>query len=61
MKAEDQNKMRLSIRVSIRSEQGMGHLEVSEELLLDARNFMDMCRVLGQFQELAEKIRGGNF
>jgi len=50
------NQFELSINVTIR-QNGGGYLQVNEQLQVDASGFMEMCEVLGQFHNLAEKIR----
>jgi hypothetical protein len=63
-------KMDVQIRVSIRSVRGNGH-RVSLTILksgqvtperfhIEARDFIGMCRILGEFQTLAEKLLGEN-
>jgi hypothetical protein len=53
-------KYKLNIRAEIRpTEYGCGAqgLQVSEEVDVSAENFLEMSKILGQFHDLAEKIR----
>ena len=42
------------IRISIISPQG---LEMSEDFSIHRSNFMELCKILGQFSELANRIK----
>lgn len=46
----------LNISIYIRDNMG-GNLNISETVLIEARNFLEMAKILGTFHELAEKLR----
>lgn len=51
-------KYKLSIRISIRPSDYSGSgLEIHEEVELAVEGFMEMCKVLGKFDELAKQIK----
>ena len=41
-----------------RSDYGSGTLRVYQEISIPAKEFLELCRILGEFDELAKKIRG---
>jgi len=49
----------ISARISTHPESyGIGeNLEVSEQITVEAKDFLRLCQILGQVHELAEKIR----
>ncbi len=52
------NLLRLELRLHIRDEgQAYGGLEVNETLILKPRSFMEVCNILGRFDELAKRIK----
>ncbi len=54
----DPNKLTLRIQVSIEQpHSGYGRLQIVDEIHLDARGFMEICKLLGEFQSLADKLR----
>lgn len=52
-----QPRYQLSVRVSIQDIETLGNLQVEEHFRVDAKNFFDICQLLGRFHELAEKIK----
>lgn len=36
---------------------GGGHLQINEEFAIEARNFIEICKLLGRFDDLAQQIR----
>ncbi|MCI4357363.1 MAG: hypothetical protein L3K18_09580 [Thermoplasmata archaeon] len=59
--SERNDRLRLRISVSIQPESGNytsnGNLEVREDFEIPQMGFLEMCRILGQFQELASKFK----
>ncbi len=52
------NELELTIQIWVRNaKMGGGALELRESVYLKASDFMEMCRILGQFQQLAQKIQ----
>ena len=48
----------LIIRVEVQSENPMhGRLTLVDEFRVSATDFMEMCRILGQFDDLAARVR----
>ena len=50
-------KFELSIQANIRDTQGGGFLSVSESVDIDAMDFLEIAKILGQFHDLAQKIK----
>jgi hypothetical protein len=51
------NVLRLRIEVNIeQSDYGRGGLHLRQEMSVDDLDFLEMAKVLGQFQELAERV-----
>jgi hypothetical protein len=51
--------VRLEIFVSIQAEQpqeGHGRLEIRQVISLQPRSFLELCKILGQFEDLAHRI-----
>lgn len=51
----------LQITADIRpvgGESGYGNLRVHENITLTAEGFLDLCKILARFHELAEELRG---
>jgi hypothetical protein len=51
------NKLELSINVSVYQQSTGGRLEVKQKFTLGPGDFTEICKILGQFHDLAEKIR----
>jgi hypothetical protein len=51
------NKYEMYIHIQLRDSQNGGTLNVSESVTITASNFLELAKILGQFHELAEKIR----
>jgi len=50
----------IELRITVEACQPMtssGGLRVSETLILKPSSFIDLCKILGQFHDLAENIR----
>lgn len=52
-----QPRYQLSVRVSIQDVEMLGNIQVEEHFRVDAKNFIDICQLLGRFHELAEKLK----
>lgn len=53
------NEFTVEIRIQIRGERGQGYsggIGLSQDIQLKARDFMDLCQILGQFHELSKKL-----
>ena len=51
-------KLELRISIEIHQDPGYGNgLRLEETLQLPARGFMEMCEILAQFQQLADRFR----
>jgi hypothetical protein len=58
---EDQNKLELQINVTIRQPMfGNAGLMINESVKIDARDFLEMASILGEFHKLAEKYRSAH-
>jgi hypothetical protein len=59
MPIPEPNKLDVSVRIAIKqSDLGtLGQIELSESFQIDCRDFIGMCKILGQFEELAKKIK----
>lgn len=52
-------KYKLTINVSIADENNYNSaLQVREEIIIKADSFMEMCKILGNFHDLAKTVRG---
>lgn len=51
-----ENEMTMEIAVNISQKYG-GHLTLHEDMSITVSNFQEMCHVLGQFAELAKRIK----
>jgi len=49
--------LQLVISISVYQPQQGGRLEIREDLTLKPASFMELCKILGQFSELADKIK----
>ena len=56
------NEYELDIQVTIRQVGGYGSgaLSVSERATVPAKGFLELCQVLAQFHELAERLKAAN-
>lgn len=48
--------LHLEVAITVRQRNG-GHLQIREDLQLQPRSFLEVCKVLGEFSQLAERIR----
>ena len=52
------NALELTISINIRqSGYGGNSLSLNNTIVLPAKDFLDMCRILGEFQTLADKFK----
>lgn len=52
------NKLRLRVNISIeRNDRCSEHLNISEEIMIEDKSFMEICGILGEFQKLTEKFK----
>ena len=53
--------MKLRISISIEPEYGkenvQGNLQLNEQFEVGSLDFLEVCRILGQFDELAKKVK----
>lgn len=51
--------MEVSISISVRQPYGHsgGGLNVTETFTMESRSFIEVCKMIGQFQELSDKIK----
>jgi len=55
MKAEN---LEVSITIEVRQANfGNGAIQIRENFFVKPRSFLEMCQMLGKFQELAERIK----
>jgi hypothetical protein len=55
----DQPKLKLRVNVSIeRTDNYNERLTINDEMEIPAQNFLEMCSILGQFQQLTDKVKG---
>lgn len=52
---EDELMVRINIQINQRNYGGA--LNISEEFVIEQTDFTEMCKILGQFNDLAKKIR----
>jgi hypothetical protein len=52
------SKLRLRVNISIeRDDRSSERLNVSEEVMLNDKSFMEICGILGEFQKLTETFK----
>lgn len=56
----DGQNLRVRIEISVEQKNYNGGLRLMQEFTLGARDFLEMAKILGQFDELAKKISSQN-
>jgi len=52
------NKLRLRVNISIeRDDRSSERLNITEEIMLNDKSFMEICGILGEFQKLTEMFK----
>jgi hypothetical protein len=52
------NKLRLRVNISIeRDDRSSERLNITEEIMLNDKSFMEICGILGEFQKLTESFK----
>ena len=53
----EKGRYELRLNVSLNDRQGQDRLEISEMYVLDVDGFLEVCKVLGEFHELAQRLK----
>ena len=57
----NEDKLEIQIQIYVRQSKGSyGQIELSQRFTISDRNFLEICKILGQFEELADKIKKRN-
>lgn len=56
----DGHNIRIRIAISVEQKNYTGGLRLEQEFAIGARDFLEMAKVLGQFDDLAKKIESQN-
>ncbi|MHB8613975.1 MAG: hypothetical protein ACYDAL_16360 [Candidatus Dormibacteraceae bacterium] len=60
--SEPEKKFEVEVSVRIQEDGNYSNgLGLSQRLVMPARNFMELCQVLGKFHELSERLKEGKF
>lgn len=52
----DESNLKVRIEISVEQENYSGGLRLAQQFTLSARDFLEMAKILGQFDDLAKKI-----
>ena len=51
------DQIELNIRIEVRQTQTGVYIQLSEQVQLKPAGFTEMCKILGQFQDLTDRIK----